>query len=61
MAEYYCYGEELFIKCILDKLEANGLLEYCSNGIGIGKNTKSKEKPIKPTKLSKAEVIKQEN
>jgi hypothetical protein len=35
MAEYYCYGEELFIKCILDKLEANGLLEYCSIVVSV--------------------------
>lgn len=56
-ADYECYGEELFTKCILDKLEAHGLLEFT----GKPKIKKQESKKPASSKQSKADIIKQDN
>lgn len=60
IGDYYCYGEELFTKCILDKLEAHGLLEFTDKPKvkTIGKQLASS---TNTSKLSKADIIKRDN
>ena len=59
MGDYDCYGEELFIKCILDKLEAYGLLEFINPK--IYKHSSGKPAAAAAAKLNKADTIKRDN
>jgi len=67
-ADYDCYGEELFIKCILDKLENAGLLEFINPKIykhSSGKPAAAAAAAALTSKtlakLSKADTIKRDN